>query len=77
MNNITGIRVKQKEKTYRSLIEETFSQLSVCERSFTSLSLCEVAREAGIAPTSFYPHFRNVDELELTMVHEVVLCSVN
>ena len=40
------------------------------ERSFASLSLREVAREAGIAPTSFYRHFRDVDELGLTMVDE-------
>ena len=30
----------------------------------------EVAREAGIAPTSFYRHFRDMDELGLTMVDE-------
>lgn len=29
-----------------------------------------MAREAGIAPTSFYRHFRDVDELGLTMVDE-------
>lgn len=69
MSNITGIRAKQKEKTRLSLIEAAFSQLSA-ERSFTSLSLREVAREAGIAPTSFYRHFRDVDELGLTMVDE-------
>ncbi|MDE9558135.1 HTH-type transcriptional repressor FabR, partial [Xenorhabdus bovienii] len=69
MSNVTGIRAKQKEKTRRSLIEAAFSQLSA-ERSFTSLSLREVAREAGIAPTSFYRHFRDVDELGLTMVDE-------
>ncbi|SPP32612.1 HTH-type transcriptional repressor FabR [Arsenophonus endosymbiont of Aleurodicus floccissimus] len=69
MSNITGVRAKQKEKTRRSLIEAAFSQLSA-ERSFTSLSLREVAREAGIAPTSFYRHFRDVDELGLTMVDE-------
>ncbi len=43
MNNVTGVRAKQKEKTRRSLIEAAFSQLSA-ERSFTSLSLREVAR---------------------------------
>ncbi|RXK32676.1 DNA-binding transcriptional regulator FabR [Arsenophonus endosymbiont of Bemisia tabaci Asia II 3] len=69
MSNITGVRAKQKEKTRRSLIEAAFSQLSA-ERSFASLSLREVAREAGIAPTSFYRHFRDVDELGLTMVDE-------
>ncbi|WP_338298269.1 TetR family transcriptional regulator, partial [Escherichia coli] len=48
-----GVRAQQKEKTRRSLVEAAFSQLSA-ERSFASLSLREVAREAGIAPTSFY-----------------------
>ncbi|KAI3490512.1 hypothetical protein L1887_45345 [Cichorium endivia] len=64
-----GVRAQQKEKTRRSLVEAAFSQLSA-ERSFASLSLREVAREAGIAPTSFYRHFRDVDELGLTMVDE-------
>ena len=64
-----GVRALQKEKTRRSLVEAAFSQLSA-ERSFASLSLREVAREAGIAPTSFYRHFRDVDELGLTMVDE-------
>lgn len=65
----TGVRALQKEKTRRSLIEAAFSQLCA-EKSFSSLSLREVAREAGIAPTSFYRHFRDVDELGLTMVDE-------
>ncbi|KFC76852.1 TetR family unsaturated fatty acid biosynthesis repressor [Buttiauxella gaviniae ATCC 51604] len=64
-----GVRAQQKERTRRSLVEAAFSQLSA-ERSFASLSLREVAREAGIAPTSFYRHFRDVDELGLTMVDE-------
>ncbi|MCK8282620.1 TetR family transcriptional regulator, partial [Erwinia amylovora] len=50
-------------------MEAAFSQLSA-ERSFASLSLREVSREAGIAPNSFYRHFRDVDELGLTMVDE-------
>ena len=45
------------------------NQLSA-ETGFSSLSLREVAREAGIAPTSFYRHFRNMDELGLTLVDE-------
>ena len=64
-----GIRAKQKEKTRRNLIDAAFSQLSA-DRSFSSLSLREVAREAGIAPTSFYRHFKDMDELGLTMVDE-------
>ncbi len=64
-----GIRAQQKEKTRRSLIEAAFTQLNA-ERGFSSLSLREVAREAGIAPTSFYRHFRDMDELGLTLVDE-------
>lgn len=64
-----GIRALQKEKTRRSLIDAAFSQLSA-ERSFSNLSLREVSREAGIAPTSFYRHFKDMDELGLTMVDE-------
>lgn len=64
-----GVRALQKERTRRSLIQAAFNQLSA-ERSLASLSLREVAREAGIAPTSFYRHFRDVDELGLTMVDE-------
>ena len=64
-----GIRAEQKEKTRRSLIDAAFGQISA-EKSFSSLSLREVAREAGIAPTSFYRHFKSTDELGLTMVDE-------
>ncbi|CAH0542697.1 HTH-type transcriptional repressor FabR [Vibrio marisflavi] len=64
-----GIRAQQKEKTRRSLIDAAFNQLSA-DRSFSNLSLREVSREAGIAPTSFYRHFKDMDELGLTMVDE-------
>lgn len=64
-----GVRAQQKEKTRRSLIDAAFNQLSA-EHGFSNLSLREVAREAGIAPTSFYRHFKDMDELGLTMVDE-------
>ncbi|MBE2897214.1 HTH-type transcriptional repressor FabR [Pasteurellaceae bacterium HPA106] len=67
-----GVRAQQKEKTRRALIDAAFNQLSA-EKSFSNLSLREVAREAGIAPTSFYRHFRDMDELGLTMVDEAGL----
>ena len=37
---------------------------------FTGLSLREVTREAGVVPTAFYRHFRNMDELGLALVEE-------
>lgn len=65
----TSMRAIQKEKTRRALVEAAFNQLSP-EKSFSNLSLREVAREAGVAPTSFYRHFKDMDELGLTMVDE-------
>ena len=69
---MTGIRAQQKEKTRRQLIDAALGQLS-SERSFSSLSLREVAKEAGLAPTSFYRHFSDMDELGLTLVDEAGL----
>ena len=62
-------RSEQKENTRRAIIEAAISQLSV-ENSFASLSLREVARQAEIAPTSFYRHFKDMEELGLTLVDE-------
>lgn len=38
------------------------------DRSVATLSLREIAREAGIAPNSFYRHFHNVDELAVALI---------
>ncbi len=69
---MSGIRAQQKEKTRRQLIDAALGQLSA-ERSFSSLSLREVSKEAGLAPTSFYRHFSDMDELGLTLVDEAGL----
>lgn len=69
---MSGVRAIQKEKTRRQLIDAALGQLS-CEKSFSSLSLREVAKEAGLAPTSFYRHFSDMDELGLTLVDEAGL----
>ncbi|MEN1940775.1 HTH-type transcriptional repressor FabR [Luteimonas sp. MJ246] len=37
-------------------------------RSVSTLGLREVTREAGIAPNSFYRHFRDIDELAVTLI---------
>ncbi len=63
-----GVRAQQKKKPAVRWWKR--HSVNLYERSFASLSLREVAREAGIAPTSFYRHFRDVDELGLTMVDE-------
>lgn len=38
------------------------------EKSIAALSLREVAREAGIAPNSFYRHFKDIDELAIALI---------
>lgn len=65
-------RQEQKLRTRRTIIEAAFSLLDE-ERSLSSVSLREVARAAGIAPTSFYRHFKDIDELGLTLVDEAGL----
>ncbi|WP_122901253.1 HTH-type transcriptional repressor FabR [Acinetobacter sp. B51(2017)] len=37
-------------------------------KSIAALSLREVAREAGIAPNSFYRHFKDIDELAIELI---------
>ncbi|MDG2916973.1 HTH-type transcriptional repressor FabR [Bisgaard Taxon 10/6] len=66
---MAGVRAIQKEKTRRALVDAAFNQLNA-EKSFSNLSLREVAREANIAATSFYRHFKDMDELGLAMVDE-------
>lgn len=43
-------------------------QLVGPNRSISTLSLREVARAAGIAPNSFYRHFRDMDELAIALI---------
>jgi len=62
-------RLQQKEKTRRAIIDAAIGELSD-NKSFASLSLREVARKAGIAPNSFYRHFKDMEELGLTLVDE-------
>lgn len=69
---MAGVRAIQKEKTRRALVDAAFNQLNA-EKSFSNLSLREVAREANIAATSFYRHFKDMDELGLVMVDEAGL----
>lgn len=65
-------RQEQKQKTRRAIIDAAFGLLDE-QRSLSSVSLREVTRSAGIAPTSFYRHFRDMDELGLTLVDEAGL----
>ena len=64
-----SVRAEQKERTRRAIMEAALKQIGQ-DKAFSNLSLREVAREAGIAPTSFYRHFQDLDELGLALVDE-------
>ncbi|TXH05631.1 MAG: HTH-type transcriptional repressor FabR [Nevskiaceae bacterium] len=62
-------RDERKQRTRASLLDAAL-KLMAEGRSFTSLGLREITREAGVVPTSFYRHFRDMDELGLALVDE-------
>jgi AcrR family transcriptional regulator len=61
-------RAERKQRTRVALLDGALRLLE--KRSFGSLSLREVAREAGIVPTGFYRHFRDMDELGLALIDD-------
>ena len=62
-------RKKQKAETRQKLMDVTAAELA-SGRSFDTLSLREVAKLAGIAPTSFYRHFHDMEGLGLALIEE-------
>ncbi|MER6313192.1 TetR family transcriptional regulator [Streptomyces sp. NPDC001581] len=70
MSPSTGVRETQRRRTRRALLDAALSELE--ERSLGSLGLREVTRAAGVAPTAFYRHFRDMDELGTVLVEEAL-----
>ena len=62
-------RKKQKAETRQKLLDAAAAELA-SGRSFDALSLREVAKLAGIAPTSFYRHFHDMEGLGLALIEE-------
>ena len=62
-------RHQQKAETRQKLLDAAAAELAT-GRSFDTLSLREVAKLAGIAPTSFYRHFHDMEGLGLTLVEQ-------
>ena len=62
-------RKKKKEQTRQRLLEVT-AQALASGRSFDTLSLREVAKLAGMPPTSFYRHFHDLDALGLALIED-------
>ncbi|MFC9585679.1 TetR family transcriptional regulator [Streptomyces yangpuensis] len=70
MSASPGVRETQRRRTRRVLLDAALSLLE--ERSLGSLGLREVTRAAGVAPTAFYRHFRDMDELGTALVEEAL-----
>lgn len=66
------LRDERKLRTRQGLLEAALT-LAGQGRSLASISLREVAREAGVVPTAFYRHFRDMDELGLALVDDVCM----
>lgn len=62
-------RAEQKQQTRDAIVAAAIKKMNE-DKGFSSLSLREVAKEAGIAPTSFYRHFANMEALALALVNE-------
>jgi len=62
-------RKQQKEETRQKLLDAASAELA-SGRSFGTLSLREIAKRAGIAPTSFYRHFHDMEGLGLALIEE-------
>jgi len=65
-------RAEKKARTRNALIDSVLSIIGY-GANFASISLREVAKTAGVVPTSFYRHFVDMEELGLTMVDELGL----
>ena len=66
------LRDERKLQTRQALLDAAL-RLTRQGGGIAAISLREVAREAGVVPTAFYRHFRDMDELGLALVDEVCL----
>jgi AcrR family transcriptional regulator len=66
-----SVRAEQKQRTRQNIIDAALKILNE-DKGLSSLSLREVAKEAGIAPTSFYRHFQSLDEVGLVLIKDAV-----
>lgn len=63
-------KVEERERIRLSLLRATVTLAA--KHGFVGLGLREVARGADIAPTSFYRHFTDMEELALALISELV-----
>lgn len=66
---IKNIAKKKNSITAQDVMDAAVGLLD-SNRSVSTLTLREIARAAGIAPNSFYRHFRDVDELTVAVIDQ-------
>ena len=69
------LRIKPEKKEEKDRIREELQRAALrlgAAHGFASLGLREVAREAQIAPTSFYRHFEDMEALGLSVIRDMV-----
>ncbi|MGB4074856.1 TetR family transcriptional regulator [Pseudomonas sp.] len=62
---------KATEAPGKTLLLEAALRLTSTSRSLSNLGLRELAREAGLNPNTFYRHFKDVDDLGLTVIRQI------
>ena len=67
-----GTKPRRRGETRAKLMEAAL-ELVGQGRHFVSMGIREVTRQAGVVPTSFYRHFRSMDDLGLQLVDELGL----
>src|SRR3990167_1140943 len=55
----------------KRLLMDAALKLTAQSRSINALGLRELAREAGLNPNTFYRHFKDIDELGLSIIEEM------
>lgn len=65
------VRERGTQAPGKRLLMAAALRLTSTSRSLSSLGLRELAREAGLNPNTFYRHFRDVDDLGLTVIGEI------
>lgn len=63
-------RAGRKATITREALLEAALAIAGPDRGLSSLTLREVAREAGIAPNSFYRHFHDTNELSVALIEQ-------
>lgn len=68
--SISAVRKPPRRGEARAALMDAALELVASEANFSALSLRRIARRAGVVPTAFYRHFRDMDALGMALVEE-------